>query len=130
MIVANVDQLLIVGSAAEPVLKPHLIDRLLLTAEKAGIRPFICINKIDLIDPAHLHPLLGVYGQAGYHVLKLSVQAGWGIDQLRDWVRERRSVVVGQSGVGKSSMLNAIEPGLELKVSAVSLEKPGGTTIS
>ena len=126
VLVANVDQLLIVGSAAEPTVKPNLIDRLLVTAEKSGIRPIICINKIDLVDPADLQPLVGVYGQAGYRVLLLSIHRGWGVDRLRQWVRGRRSVVIGQSGVGKSSMLNAIEPGLELKVSAVSLETEKG----
>ena len=61
VLVANVDQLVIVTSAAEPRLKPNLIDRLLVTAEKGGIRPIICINKIDLIEPADLMPLVGVY---------------------------------------------------------------------
>lgn len=126
VIVANVDQLFIVGSAAEPTIKPNLIDRLLVTAEKANIRPIICINKIDLIDPADLQPLVGVYGRAGYQVLLLSIHRGWGVARLREWVQGRRSVVVGQSGVGKSSMLNAIEPGLELKVSAVSEETEKG----
>lgn len=126
VIVANVDQLLIVGSAAEPMLKPNLIDRLLLTAEKSQIRPIVCINKIDLIDPADLQPLAGVYGQLGYTVILLSVVEGWGVDRLKHLVRGRRSVVVGQSGVGKSSILNAIETGLDLKVSAVSLETDKG----
>ena len=58
MLVANVDQLVIVTSAAEPRIKPNLIDRLLVTAERAGIRPIICINKIDLIEPADLMPLV------------------------------------------------------------------------
>jgi ribosome biogenesis GTPase len=126
VLVANVDQLLIVSSAAEPVLKPHLIDRLLVTAEKSRIRPVVCINKIDLVDSADLQPLVGVYGQLGYQVLLLSVSRGWGLDRLRQMVCGRRSVVVGQSGVGKSSMLNAIEAGLELKVSCVSLETEKG----
>jgi ribosome biogenesis GTPase / thiamine phosphate phosphatase len=126
VIVANVDQLLIVGSAAEPMLKPNLIDRLLLTAEKSAIRPIVCINKIDLIDPSDLQPLVGVYGQLGYQVILLSAVRGWGIERLRQQVGGRRSVVVGQSGVGKSSLLNAIEPGLGLKVSTVSLETEKG----
>ncbi len=126
VIVANIDQLIIVGSAAEPGLKPNLIDRLLLTAEKSGIRPLVCINKIDLIDPVDLQPLVGVYGQAGYDVLLLSVQQSWGVDRLRQRVRGRRLVVVGQSGVGKTSMLNALEPGLGLKVSAVSVDSEKG----
>ena len=120
MIVANVDQLLIVGSAAEPMLKPHLIDRMLVTAEKARIRPVICINKIDLIDPVDLQPLIGVYGQMGYQVLVLSAETGFGVERLRRVMANQQSVVAGQSGVGKSSLLNAIEPDLQLRVRTVS----------
>jgi ribosome biogenesis GTPase len=120
VIVANVDQLLIVGSAAEPMLKPHLIDRMLVTAEKARIRPVICINKIDLVDPSDLQPLIGVYGQMGYQVLVLSAETGFGVDRLRRVLANQQSVVAGQSGVGKSSLLNAIEPHLELRVRTVS----------
>ena len=120
VMVANVDQLLIVSSAAEPHIKPNLIDRLLITAEKFEIKPIICINKIDLIDGASLQPLIGAYGQMGYQVLMVSATAGIGIGQLRDLVANCKSVVAGQSGVGKSSLLNAIENGLDLKVRTVS----------
>jgi len=120
VLVANVDQLVIVTSAAEPRLKPNLIDRLLVTAEKAGIRPVICINKIDLVDPADLMPLVGVYAQLGYDVLMASAIAGFGADRLRKRLAGAESVVTGQSGVGKTSLLNAVEPGLERRVQAVS----------
>ncbi len=126
VIVANVDQLLILSSAAEPGLKPNLIDRMLVTAEKAHIRPIICINKIDLIDPADLQPLVGVYGQMGYEVLLLSAQTGFGVDRIRQLVIGRESVVAGQSGVGKSSLLNAIETGLDLRVRTVSVDNEKG----
>ncbi|MGY8769071.1 MAG: ribosome small subunit-dependent GTPase A [Pirellulales bacterium] len=120
VIVANVDQLLIITSAGQPTIKPNLIDRYIVTAEKAGIRPVICINKIDLVDPADLQPLAGVYGQLGYEVLLLSATLNIGIDRLRDLLKDRESVLSGQSGVGKSTLLNAIEPGLQLRVGAVS----------
>jgi ribosome biogenesis GTPase len=126
VIVANVDQILIVGSAAEPMLKPHLIDRMLVTAEKARIRPVICINKIDLVDPVDLQPLVGVYGQMGYQVLLLSAETGFGIDRLRRVLANRQSVVAGQSGVGKSSLLNTVEPALKLRVRTVSDETQKG----
>jgi ribosome biogenesis GTPase / thiamine phosphate phosphatase len=126
VLVANVDQLIIVTSAAEPRVKPNLIDRLLVTAEKAGIRPVICINKIDLIEPADLMPLVGVYAQLGYDVILVSAQTGVGIDLLRDWLAGAESVVSGQSGVGKSSLLNAVEPGLHLRVQTVSAETQKG----
>jgi ribosome biogenesis GTPase / thiamine phosphate phosphatase len=126
VIVANVDQLIIVTSAAEPRLKPNLIDRLLVTAEKGGIRPIICINKIDLVEPAHLLPLVGVYAQLGYEVLLVSASSGMGIERLRDWLAGQESVVTGQSGVGKSSLLNAVEPDLDLRVQEVSVETQKG----
>lgn len=126
VIVANVDQLLIVTSAAEPAIKPHLIDRMLVTAEKAEIPPVICINKIDLIDPVDLQPLIGVYGQMGYQVLLLSAATSFGLDQLRDILRDKQSVLSGQSGVGKSSLLNAIDPDLQLRVRKVSEESQKG----
>ena len=126
VIVANVDQLLIVASAAEPVLKPNLIDRFIITAEKAKIRPVICINKIDLIEPADLQPLAGVYGQMGYEILLVSATTGFGTDRLRQLMLGRESVIAGQSGVGKSSILNAIDPELALRVREVSEENQKG----
>jgi ribosome biogenesis GTPase len=126
VLVSNVDQLLIVASVAEPELKPHLIDRFLVAAEKSAIRPIICINKVDLIAPADIQPLAGVYGQMGYEVILLSATAGFGVDLLRRKTRGRESVVAGQSGVGKSSLLNAIEPGLDLRVATVSEENEKG----
>ena len=90
---ANVDQVAIVASAAEPRLKPNLIDRLLVTAEKGRVRPVVCINKIDLVEPADLQPLVGVYSQMGYEVLLLSAKTGFGIERFRRVLagpRERR----------------------------------------
>ncbi|MBE6428956.1 MAG: ribosome small subunit-dependent GTPase A [Planctomycetaceae bacterium] len=122
VIVANVDQLLIVTSLAEPTIKWNLIDRMIIMAEKANIRPIICVNKIDLGDPARLVPDLGVYGRMGYETILVSAKTGRGIERLRARVQQKglRSVVAGQSGVGKSSLLNAIEEGLALKTSHVS----------
>lgn len=126
VIAANVDQLLIIASAAEPYLKPNLIDRYVICAEKDAIRPIICINKVDLVDPADLQPLVGVYSQLGYTVLQLSATAKIGIGQLRNVLIDRASVLAGQSGVGKSSLLNAIAPGFELAVRSVSEESQKG----
>ncbi len=126
VLVANIDQLLIIGSAAEPDIKPHLIDRFLVTAEKTRIPPVICINKIDLVDPASLQPLVGVYGQMGYRVLLVSAKTGFGIDRLRRQMRDQASAVCGQSGVGKSSLLNAVDARLDLRVAEVSEETQKG----
>ncbi len=126
VLVTNVDQLLIVASAAEPRLKPNLIDRFLVEAERIHIAPIICINKIDLIEPADLMPLAGVYGQMGYEVVLASATTNVGIQRLRSLVRNKETVVAGQSGVGKSSLLNAIEPELGLRVGEVSEENQKG----
>jgi len=126
IIVSNVDQLLIITSAAEPRIKPNLIDRLLVTAEKAAIRPIICINKVDLVDAADLQPLAGVFGQLGYEVLFLSAETGQGVQRLAQLMKDRQSVLSGQSGVGKSSLLMAVEPGLELRVRSVSSDSQKG----
>jgi ribosome biogenesis GTPase len=126
IIVSNIDLVFIVSSAAEPALKPNLIDRLLVSCEKSEIQPVIVINKIDLVEPADLQPVIGVWAQLGYPVLLTSTESGQGIARLRSWVTGKDSVVTGQSGVGKSSLLNAIEPGLELRVSHVSAENSKG----
>ncbi len=126
VLVANVDQLAIVTSVAEPRLKPNLIDRLLVAAEKGGVRPLICINKVDLADPADLQPLVGVYSQMGYEVLLLSAKTGFGVARFRRAMLGRANVVAGQSGVGKSSLLNAIDPNLQLHVQPVSEDTEKG----
>lgn len=120
VLVANVDLLALVVSVAEPRLKPNLIDRLLVAAEKGGMRPLICINKIDLADPADLQPLVGVYSQMGYDVLLLSAKTGFGVERFSRALAGRATVVAGQSGVGKSSLLNAVDPSFRLRVQAVS----------
>lgn len=126
VLVANVDRIVVVTSAAEPGLKPHLIDRFLVAAEQVGIEPIICINKIDLVDPGPLQPLVGVFAQMGYKVLQISAETGLNIDSLKSELSDRESVIVGQSGVGKSSILNAIESGLALRTATVSAETQKG----
>jgi ribosome biogenesis GTPase len=126
VIVANVDQALIVGSAALPNLKPGLFDRLIVAAEASGIRPIICINKADLVPAASLVPLAGVYARMGYAVVLCSANTGMGIARLTRELAGRVTAVVGQSGVGKSSILNAIAPELGLRVGEVSRDNDKG----
>lgn len=120
VIVANVDQLVVVMSLVEPDIKPHLIDRYLASAEQGGITPIICLNKADLVEPTPYQPLVGMYSQLGIPTLLTSAVTGLGIDRLRARLRGRQTAFAGQSGVGKSSLLNAIEPGLDLHVREVS----------
>jgi len=126
VLVSNIDFVCIVASAAEPLLKPNLIDRYLISAEKANIDPIIVINKADLVDVADLQPVIGVWAQMGYPVLLTSTETGLGVERLKRIVSGRDSVVTGQSGVGKSSLLNVIEPGLQLRVGTVSDENQKG----
>jgi ribosome biogenesis GTPase len=126
VIVANVDQVVIVGSAAQPGLKPALVDRLLVAAESAGIRPLICINKADLTPPAGLVPIMGVFARMGYPVVLCSATTGLGLERLAAELAGCVTAVVGQSGVGKSSLLNALDPALALPVAAVSRENEKG----
>jgi ribosome biogenesis GTPase / thiamine phosphate phosphatase len=126
VIATNVDQMVIVTSAAQPRMKPGIIDRFLVSAERGKLRPVIVINKIDLAEPADLQPLVGVFSRMGYTVLLVSATLGAGVEQLRRELNERSSVIVGQSGVGKTSLLNAVAPGLDLRVAAVSEETEKG----
>jgi ribosome biogenesis GTPase len=120
VLVANVDQVVFVLSVVEPELKPHLVDRYLASAEQGKIRPLLCLNKADLVDPAPYQSLIGYYSQLGVTTLLTSAATGLGIDRLREQLRGAETVFTGQSGVGKSSLLNAIQPGLSLRVREVS----------
>jgi ribosome biogenesis GTPase len=120
VLVANVDQVVIVMSLVEPDLKPHLIDRYLASAEQGGIAPIICLNKADLVEQTPYQPLVGLYSQLGIPTFLTSALTGLGIDRLREALRGRETVFSGQSGVGKSSLLNAVQPELALHVREVS----------
>ncbi len=120
VLVANVDQVVIVMSLVEPDLKPHLLDRYLVSAEQGGLAPVICLNKADLVNLVPFQPLVGLYSQLGIPVLLTSAATGRGVDLLQQRLRGRQTVFSGQSGVGKSSLLNAVEPGLGLRVREVS----------
>ena len=120
ILVANVDQVLIVASAADPDFKSQLVDRYLLSAERHQIRPLVCINKIDLIYPRNIMDAVRTLGKVGYPVVLTSTRDGRGIDQLRSYLAGRQTAVSGQSGVGKSSLLNHVDAGLQLKTADVS----------
>lgn len=120
VIVANIDQAVIVASAADPAFKPGLVDRFLVSAAKGGVEAIVCVNKVDLIDPTSLQPIVGVYARMGYTVVMTSTKNGQGINELRRLLQGRESVLTGQSGVGKSTLINAIDDRLNLKTAEVS----------
>lgn len=115
--VANVDQLVIVASQAIPATDPFLIDRVIAIAQGRDCRSIVCINKCDLEQG---DDLWAIYHQAGFPALKVSAQTGEGIDELKELISGKVSAFTGNSGVGKSSILNAIEPGISLKTGDVS----------
>lgn len=119
VIAANVDQAVIVSSAAQPPLKPGLIDRFIVSAESGNIRPIICVNKMDLAGP-EVQRIIDIYAGIGYDVIPCSATEGWEVDRLRDMLNGRETVISGQSGVGKTSLLNAIQPELGRLTSHVS----------
>jgi ribosome biogenesis GTPase len=119
-IVANVDQVLVVFAAARP--DPHLrmVDRFLVIAEAAEIEPLLVVNKTDVAGEAEARKTFAAYERAGYRVIYTAAKAGVGLDALRDAICGRTSALTGPSGVGKSSLLNAVQPGLGLRVASIS----------
>jgi ribosome biogenesis GTPase / thiamine phosphate phosphatase len=120
ILVANVTQVAIVASANDPPLKPALIDRFLVSAAKGDVDALIVLNKCDLVDLSDLQPLIGLYARLGYTVIPTSIVTGLGMPWLRRQLKGRQTVFTGQSGVGKSSLLNSLQPGLALRVGDVS----------
>lgn len=122
VIIANPDQAIFVFAAAHPAPHTRMLDRFLVAAEKAEIPEIrVCVNKIDLVaDRAEVLDKFGVYERIGYPLLLVSAKTGEGLDALREALTGKISVFTGPSGVGKTSLLNAIEPDLGRRVSEVS----------
>lgn len=121
ILVANLDTLLIVTAVREPVFRRGFIDRLIVSAESGGMEPVLVMNKMDLSkEEGAPEEVLGVYEALGYRVFRTSVSEGTGLEALGEFIHRRMSVMIGPSGAGKSSLAAAIEPGLELRISAVS----------
>ena len=119
--VANVDALVVFAANVNPVTEPFLIDRVAAIAADQDVSVYICINKTDL-DPAV--DLVKIYTNAGFPVISASAETGQGVEQLRDLLKGKLTAFTGNTGVGKSSMLNALCPGLALPTGQVS-EKLG-----
>ncbi len=120
VLVANPDQVIFVLAAKNPAPSVRKLDRYLVVAEMNDLPAVICLNKIDLVDINTFKDQFQVYEDIGYELIFTSVKQGIGIDELRACLRNKISVLTGSSGVGKSSLLNAVQPGLGLRVREVS----------
>lgn len=119
--IANVDQALLVFSIAEPELSLLLLDRLLVHIEKAAVQPIVCLSKLDLQQQTNTNfQDLIIYQEMGYPLVKTSSKTGEGLDQVIHLLKDKMTVFAGQSGVGKSSLLNALNPAFSLETKKVS----------
>lgn len=118
---ANLERLFLVHAVRQPVFNARLLDRMIVAAERDGIEPVVCINKSDLAGPGDdLEGTAARYRRIGYAVVACSALHGLGIDVLHGMMRGRTTMLAGPSGAGKTSLLAAIEPGLEARVGTVS----------
>lgn len=120
VIVSNADLVVPVFAAASPAPKWGLLDRYLVTAESAELPVLVVITKLDLVNGNHnLDDELEIYRRIGYPIHMVSSHTGEGIEELKHFLQDKTSVLIGKSGVGKTSLLNAIQPGLGLRVREV-----------
>jgi ribosome biogenesis GTPase len=120
VVAANVDQVVIVFAAAKPEPHPRMLDRFLVIAEGNRLAPRIIINKVDIVGEAVARERFAAYERIGYPVHYTAARGSIGLEPLRAMLADRRSVLTGPSGVGKSSLLNALFPGANLRVGAIS----------
>jgi ribosome biogenesis GTPase len=120
ILVSNVDQMVIVTSVAHPKFKQHLLDRLIVSAYKGGLQAAVVVNKVDLKHKVDLDHVREIYSSISVPVITSSAADGTGIAELGAILREKESIFVGHSGVGKSSLLNQVQPGLKLKTGEIS----------
>lgn len=125
-VAANIDQVLIV-IAPVPIPFMNLIDRYLVAVESLMLTPVLVVNKSDLIDGDSIEPILALYPALGYQLHQVSAQTGQGIAQLNKSLAGATAVIVGQSGVGKSSLINALSPAQAAEVGALSASRSKGT---
>lgn len=120
IIVTNLDQLAVIASVKSPPLKTGLIDRFIIAARVGEMKPVIVINKIDLEEQGVARAVAAIYTSAGFEIHLTSAETGEGIDQLKAALNHHRTLFAGHSGAGKSTILNALVPGLDLKTKEVS----------
>jgi ribosome biogenesis GTPase / thiamine phosphate phosphatase len=120
VVAANIDQVMIVFAAAQPEPHRRMIDRFLVIAEGSQLIPRLVVNKVDLVDPEAARARVVDYERAGYPIDFTSARTAVGLPALHEALAGRTTVVTGPSGVGKSTLLNALYPGLNLRVGAIS----------
>ena len=124
--VANITQTIIIMSIKEPNINLWLLDRFLVMAEFEGLNIHVCINKVDLERGDKVKEINNIYSKAGYSIINTSIIDNKGIDELREKLKNNITVFAGPSGVGKSSLLNKIHPGLNLKTGDISRKTTRG----
>ncbi len=119
-LLANLDQVVLVFATTQP--EPHfgMLDRYLAICESAHLQPIICINKVDLPHEKRVEEAAALYQSLGYRVLWTSTQSGEGLEELRELLKNHTTLFTGPSGVGKSSLVNALEPGMAIRTGLVS----------
>ena len=123
LLAANIDQAVLLTTVAFPDIKPGFIDRFLLMTAKFDIPVTIVFNKADLYKPEHLElfeAVKDIYNNVGYGVMLTSMVTGQGLDAFQDLLKDKTTLLSGQSGVGKSSLVNAIQPHLDLRIGEIS----------
>ncbi|MDA1080111.1 MAG: ribosome small subunit-dependent GTPase A [Gemmatimonadetes bacterium] len=120
IVAANIDQVVVVFAAAKPEPHVRMLDRFLVIAEGNDLTARIVINKVELVEPAVVDALVAPYERAGYVVHRTSVKQRLGLDELHEALAGRTSALSGPSGVGKSSLLNAMYPELTLRIGEIS----------
>ena len=120
ILLANPDQIVTVFACVQPEPSLRMLDRFLVIAEKQAVEAVVVANKVDLVTMEHAQSIFGIYTQLGYPVVYTSAHTGRGVAQLREHLKGKLSALTGPSGVGKSSLLNAIQPDLGLHVRSVS----------
>jgi ribosome biogenesis GTPase len=131
VIAANMDQAIVVATVAKPRTSYGFIDRFLCVAEAYGIKATVVLNKTDLTDSDKLRRLtaeyINTYTNAGYSIIQTSAVSEFGINNLKELLKDKTTLVFGHSGVGKSSLLNTLQPGLELRTGDISEVHSKGT---